>query len=61
MDGEGKAPWWRGGIRVLDDGEAMAAIAIAPAVRKGEGGKAPRRRSSRGACGVATGDGEATH
>jgi len=36
VDGEGAAPWWRGGIRVLDDGEAMAVIAIAPAVRKDE-------------------------
>lgn len=41
MEGEGTAPWWREGIRVRDDGEAMAAIAIAPAVRKDEGGKAP--------------------
>lgn len=36
MDGEGAAPWWRGGIRVLDDGEAMAVIAIAPTVGKDE-------------------------
>jgi hypothetical protein len=36
VDGEGAAPWCRSGIRVLDDGEAMAVIAIAPAVRKDE-------------------------
>lgn len=38
---DGAAPWWCAGIRVMDDGEAMAAIAIAPAVRKDEGGQAP--------------------
>jgi hypothetical protein len=44
VDGEGAAPWCRGGIRVLDDGEAMAAIAIAPA-DCGEEGR--RRRGAR--------------
>ena len=43
VDGDGAAPWWRAGIMVMDDGEAMAAIAIAPAVRKDWGG---RRRAA---------------